>query len=203
MSEYDDPITKRLKGYITKFDTGRNTGIIAGPGKINYAFSSADFLEKIPDLMKIPGVSFEILNGRAIRIRPDDTLPRPSEKPRSGYAVLGAAKCPDCDWRLPILGQSSTPKFRRIHHGRCPKCTSSIKLLSAFKGYHHIVVSGIIFVPATARFFLNRSRQFLDDQTFSILALASLLFYFVQIFLFFFVYFQEKFVKMKDVEVFE
>jgi len=75
--------------------------------------------------------------------------------------------------------------------------------MSAFKGYHHIVVTGIIFIPATIRFFLGRSHPFFDNQTYGILALASLLFYVVQIFLFFFVYFQEKFVKMKDIAVFE
>lgn len=194
---------ERLNGYIIKFDMGRNTGTINGKGGVQFSFSSEAFAEKIVDLMKIPGVSFEIENGQVVHIRNDGSLPKIRDKPSSGLALFGAAKCPECKWRLPILPNKEVPKFRSVSHGRCPECSTSIKLISAFKGYHHFAAVGIIVLPAIARFFLNRLYGFMDESLFQSLAFISLLFYPVQLFLFFYLYFQEKLVRVEEVAVFE
>lgn len=203
METSEDDTNERLNGYIIKFDMGRNRGIISGKGGVKYEFSSSNFIEKIEGLNATLGVSFDLENGEAIRIANDGTLPKVGQKPNSGLAIFGAAKCLECKWRLPILPNELVPKFRRIHHGRCPNCNTSIKLLSAFKGVHHIAVIGIIFVPATARFILGRLNGIIDEQTFQAIAIISVLFYPVQILLFFYLYFQEKFVKLKSIDVFE
>jgi len=199
----DEIINERLNGYIIKFDMGRNRGVISGKGGVKYEFSSSNFIEKIDGLNATPGVSFDLENGEAVRIANDGTLPKVGQTPNSGLAILGAAKCPECKWRLPILPNQFVPQFRRQNHGRCPNCNTSIKLLSAFKGYHHVLAVGIFVVPATVRFFLGKLGGVMDEQTFQAISIISVLFYPVQILLFFYLYFQEKFVKLKTIDVFE
>jgi len=132
----------------------------------------------------------------------DPDTPRLREAPARGLAVLGAAKCPTCDWRLPILPSKHLPKVRSGESFDCPECTTPLKLRSAFIGFHHYLSVGILIIPFFLRRILLRSEAAFTEETYSVLNMMSLWFIPVQIFLFFYLYFQEKLVLNEEPETF-
>lgn len=134
-----------LQGYITAFDIAKNTGIVfsSADGK-EYPFSAEDMIGKIPELQNYPGVFFFLSEGRAISIKYNPDAVRPKEKARKGLAILGAARCPNCDWRLPILPSAGMPKIRKGEGFKCPECETALKLNSILMGKHHYIAVGIL-----------------------------------------------------------
>ncbi len=134
-----------LKGYITAFDIAKNTGIIFSSvdGK-EYSFAASDIIGKIPELQNYPGVFFSLSEGCATAVKYNPDAVRPKEKARQGLAILGVAKCPNCDWRLPILPSAGMPKIRKGEGFKCPGCETSLKLKSILVGKHHYISIGIL-----------------------------------------------------------
>ena len=191
------------KGHILSFDLVKNAGIILSENRKEYPFQASQIFGKIPELNNYPAVLVELKNEEVVSLAFDPETPRLREAPRRGYKLLGAAKCPNCTWRIPVLPSKGMGVFRNGNVFRCPECSKSLRLKSMFRGVHNYLAVGIWVVPATARWFLNRLSSVLDEQSMALIGLASLMFYFIQILAFFYLYIQERLVLADDVRAFE
>ena len=190
------------KAHILSFDLIKHTGVILTENRKELAFEASAITGNIPELNNYPAV-IAVLNGDdVISLTFDPETARLREAPASGLAILGAAKCPNCDWRLPILPNKHLPKVRNGESFDCPGCATPLKLYSAFIGFHHYLSVGILIVPFILRRILLRSDGVFTKETFAVLNMMSLWFIPVQIFLFYFLYFQERLVVNQEAETF-
>ena len=190
------------KGHILSFDLVKNAGVILSENRKEYAFQASQIIGKIPELNNYPAVIVEVKNDIIISVSYDAETPRLREAPRRGHKLLGAAKCPNCTWRLPILPSKGMGFFRNGKVFKCPECSKPLHLKSMFLGVHNYLAVSIWVVPGVARWFLARLNGIIDDQTMGLIAFVSLAFYPVQLFAFFYLYFQERLVIADEAEAF-
>lgn len=190
------------KAHILSFDLVKHSGIILTENRKELVFNAAAISGTIPELNNYPAVIATLKGDDVISLIFDPDTPRLKEAPASGLAILGAAKCPNCDWRLPILPAKGLPKVRKGEKFDCPSCEMPLKLISAFIGFHHYVSVGVLVVPFLFRRILLRSDDFFTEETYSVLNIMSLWFIPVQIFLFFYLYFQEKLILDEESKAF-
>jgi len=186
-----------FQGAITEFklDSGK---IQLEDGRA-LEFKAADFLEQIDDLSDYPAVYCQVENGRAVKIRknPDLIITKPV---RSGHAVLGAAKCPQCHWRLPMRPAKEQSALRKGDVIECPECQTPLVLNSFVSGFHGSFLIGLI-----AMFFIwNRGIRMYRRAGFSnpdpdLLAAFTPFFYLTLISLFFWIFWQEKLLRADDI----
>ena len=191
------------KAHILSFDLVKNSGVILSENRKEYSFESSQIIGKIPELNNYPAVIVDVRNDEVVSLTFDPNTPRLQEAPRCGHKMLGAAKCPNCTWRIPILPSKGMGAFRNGRVFRCPECSKPLRLKSMFAGMHNYLAVSIWVIPATARWFLGRLNGIVDDQTMSLIGLGSLMIYPIQILAFFYLYIQERLVLADDVESFE
>ena len=191
------------KGHILSFDLIKNSGVILSENRKEYTFQASQIFGKIPELNDYPAVIVDLKNDEVVSLKFDPETPRLREAPRSGHKILGAAKCPNCTWRIPILPSKGMGIFRNGQAFRCPECSKSIRLKSMFTGMHNYLAVSICVIPATARWFLGRLNGIVDDQTMILISVVSLVFYPIQILAFFYLYIQERLILADDIEAFE
>ena len=191
------------RAHILSFDLVKISGVILTENRKELVFDTSCFNGKIPELNDYPAVIAVLKGDEVISLTFDPDTPRLREAPRQGIKLLGAAKCPNCTWRIPILPSKGMGVFRNGQVFRCPECSESVRLKSMFTGVHNYLAFSIWVIPGTVRWFLGRLNGILDDQTMQLLSLASLLFYPIQILVFFYLYIQEKIVVAEDVGVLE
>lgn len=190
------------KAHIVSFDLVKHSGVILTENKKELAFDDSCFNGKIPELNDYPAVIAILKGDDVISLTFDPETARLREVPAKGLAIFGAAKCPKCDWRLPILPSRHLPKIRKGESFDCPECATSLRLKSAFIGFHHYASVGILIVPFILRRFLLRSEGAFTEEIYAVLNMMSLWFIPVQIFLFFYLYFQESLVVNQEAETF-
>ncbi|MDB2439502.1 hypothetical protein N9W89_12375 [Hellea sp.] len=181
----------------------KNSGVILFENRKEYTFQASQISGKIPELNDYPAVIVELKNDEVVSLKFDPETPRLREAPRSGHKMLGAAKCPNCTWRIPILPSKGMGIFRNGQVFRCPECSKTIRLKSMFTGLHNYLAVSIWVIPATARWFLGRLNGIVDEQTMGMIGIISLVFYPIQLLAFFYLYIQEHLVLADDVETFE
>lgn len=190
------------KAHILSFDLVKHTGVILTENRKELAFEASAINGKIPELNNYPAVIAVLKGDDVISLIFDPETARLREAPASGFAILGAAKCPKCDWRLPILPNKHLPKVRNGENFECPGCVTPLKLDSAFIGFHHYLAVGILIGPMVLRRIFLRSEGAFTEETYAVLNMMSLWFIPVQIFLFYFLYFQERLVVNQESETF-
>ena len=191
------------KAHILSFDLVKNSGVILSENRKEYSFEASQIFGKIPELNNYPAVIVDFKNDEVVSLHFDPDTPRLQEAPRSGHKILGAAKCPNCTWRIPILPSKGMGVFRNGKVFRCPECSKSLRLRSLFTGMHNYLAVSIWVIPGTVRWFLGRLSGIIDEQMMSLIGLGSLMFYPLQILAFFYLYIQERLVLADDVEFFE
>ena len=191
------------KAHILSFDLVKNSGVILCENRKEYLFEASQIFGKIPELNNYPAVIVDLKNDEVVSLHFDPDTARLQEAPRRGHKMLGAAKCPNCKWRIPILPSKGMGVFRNGKVFRCPECSKSLRLKSMFIGVHNYLAVSIWAIPATARWFLGRLNGIVDEQTMSLIGLGSLIFYPIQILAFFYLYIQERLVLADDVGSFE
>lgn len=185
-----------FQGAITKFNLDRGQ-IQIEDGRI-LEFNASDFSEQIDNLSDYPAIYCHIENGRAVKIRknPDLIITKPV---RSGHAVLGAAKCPQCHWRLPMRPAKEQSSLRKGEVVDCPECKTPLVLQSFVLGFHSAFMIGLI-----AMFFIwNRGIRMYDRAGFTnpdpdLLVALTPFFYLTLILLFFWIFWQEKLLRATD-----
>lgn len=132
-----------FQGVISEFklDSGK---IQLQDGRV-LNFKASEFLEQIGGLSDYPAIYCQVENDMAVRIRhnPDLVVLKPA---RSGLAVLGAAKCPSCDWRLPIMASKPQVPLRKQKSVNCPGCDTSIYLDSMVNGFHTPAIFSLFLI---------------------------------------------------------
>jgi ssDNA-binding Zn-finger/Zn-ribbon topoisomerase 1 len=142
--------TKRQNGHVIDFNIGSNRGTILSEDQNEYKFDMKIISGKIPELGNYPAVFFEVAQNEITSVAFDPDTPRLKEAPRSGLAILGAAKCPNCDWRLPLLPSAGMPRIRKGERFSCPQCNKLLKLKSILVGRHHYFSAGILIIGIIA-----------------------------------------------------
>lgn len=128
-------------GYIANYDIVTANGVIIDPEGASYTFSGQDIIGTFPVLMEKPWVRFNISGHQATEIMYEPSITERQQPVRRGMAVFGAAKCPNCDWRIPAIPSTNQALLRRKGFwAMCPECGVKLFLKSKVKGMHHYLV---------------------------------------------------------------
>ena len=130
------------EGIVIKYNIALSRGVIQSTGGETYDFSLSDLLEGIADLDECPPVYFQAEGDRAVKVRNnfDMEIKCPIH---TGSVFLGAAKCPNCTWRLPMFPEHEQAYIRRGYTIECPQCQTPLWLKSMFKRFHTSVTWGL------------------------------------------------------------
>lgn len=178
------------QGVIIQFnlDSGK---IQLQDGRV-FQFKASDFLEQIDNLYDYPGIFCQIDGDRAFNIRknPDLVVTKPA---RSGYALLGAARCPECSWRLPMMASKEQAPLRKRQSLDCPECGIHLSLRSLVNGYHRYTIFGLFASYAIWNRGVNfYARTGATNPDPDLLYAITPFFYLTLILLFFWIFWQEK-----------
>lgn len=135
-------------GCVINYDDRTKFGKILDPQGQSYDFDSSAIIIPFPILMENPWVIFTIVDSRATKIRYDANLTLKESPQRRGLLILGAAKCPHCDWRIPMFPETDQAPLRKRRPAFCPECRSLLKLKSIVAQTHRfaLVIWVIIFL---------------------------------------------------------
>lgn len=185
-------------GYIAEYNVGTKKGIVIDPEGIAYTFSGQDIIGTFPILMDRPWVSFNIDGTEATKIEYDPSITERETAPVRGIAILGAAKCPNCDWRIPILPSANVAALRRRRVAACPECGVLLKLKSMFSRSHNLIASviWIIILLGSREIYISGFDYF--GLEFSAFFFLVFMFYAIMLFSFVYLYLQESLILAEE-----